>query len=315
MKHPRIRKIALVVALGALAAAAWTPLISAIHRYQIQSVLNEKLAGRFVVLRMPSRALRRVNDVYVYTPPGYKTSGRRYRVIYLLHGCPGQGTDWFVKGRAHETAERLILQKKIDPVILVSFDAFGRGGPKDCADFLNSALGGVMAEDYVASELPRYIDAKFRTIRSPDSRALVGLSSGGYGAVNVGTKHQDVFHIIASHSGYFDPILDRKHIEGMLGPRGPLWDANDPHKQVAKWRDPSLRIYMDCGQSDDLLPDNEALDRELTASHVSHVFRTEPGAHHWRIWRARLPISLAYCDAAFRELAAESDGQRKRLSK
>ena len=40
-------------------------------------------------------------------------------------------------------------------------------------------------ETAVAEEVPAYVDAHFRTIRSRSARAIVGLSAGGYGAVLV----------------------------------------------------------------------------------------------------------------------------------
>lgn len=304
-KGSPIRKI--VLALVGLAAIAllWRPVQDTIHRYQIESLLNESLAGRVSILRMKSRALRRTNSVYVYTPPGYSQSTQRYPVVYLLHGCPGQGSDWFVKGRAHETAERLILSKQITPVIVVSFDGFGPGGPRDRTEFLNSEKRGVMVEDYIARELPRFIDGKFRTIRSPESRALVGLSSGGYGAVNVGTRHQDVYRVLASHSGFFNPDLEREYTERMLGPKGRLWDQNDPVKNVRKWRgDPDLHIYLDCGAGDELLADNQRLDREMTANGIKHVLHVTSGSHQWSLWRARFAVSLRYCDKRFDDLAS-----------
>ena len=91
-----VRKIAYVLIGAGLVWALWRPALDAFHRYQIESVLNESLAGRISILRMQSSDLRRTNSVYVYTPPGYAESHRRYPVVYLLHGCPGQGSDWFV---------------------------------------------------------------------------------------------------------------------------------------------------------------------------------------------------------------------------
>jgi enterochelin esterase-like enzyme len=293
----------LIVALAA-AALLFTPAQNAIHRYQMRRLLAEPLAKRLTVLHVRSKALRRVNELIVYTPPGYSSSNERYPVIYLLHGCPGQGSDWFLKGRAHETAEKTILAGEIKPVILVSFDGFGRRGPLDHSEFLNSVHGTVMAEDYVASELPDLIDSKFRTIRSPNARALVGVSSGGYGAVNIGTRHQNEFRVLASHSGYFDPKNEPYYVGKMLGPRGPLWDQNNPHKSVTKWRDdPDLHIYLDCGLSDSLLPDNRRFDEELTRNGVGHVFYVTKGSHRWSQWRRRFHESLLYCDQRFEALA------------
>lgn len=297
--------LALVLLIAIAVAAGWNPIMDAFHRRQVEALLNEKLVGHFSILTMKSQALRRTNRIYVYTPPGYATSKHRYPVVYLLHGCPGAGRDWFVKASAQDTAEKMILAEQIRPVILVSADAYGPDGPRDHSEYLNSAHGTIMVEDYFAKELPSFIDANLRTIASPNARAMVGLSSGGYGAINIGTRHRDIYHVLASHSGYFNPDLERSQIEDMLGPEGPLWDKNNPHKHVSEWRsDPRLRIYLDCGDSDELLSDNQQLDKELTANGIKHVFYTTNGGHLWRMWRARLHNSLKFCDACFKELAA-----------
>jgi S-formylglutathione hydrolase FrmB len=289
-----------VIAAGLL----YFPIQDAAHQYQIRRLMAEPLAKRLSILRVHSRDLRRVNTIMVYTPPGYSDSDERYPVIYLLHGCPGQASDWFIKGRAHETAEKAILANQIKPVILVSFDGFGPGGPLDHSEFLNSVRGTVMVEDYVAKELPDFMDSRFRTIRSPDARALVGVSSGGYGAVNIGTRHQNEYRVLASHSGYFDPKLEPYYVGKMLGPMGTLWDQNNPHRSVGKWRDdPDLHIYLDCGNSDSLLPDNEQFDKELTSNGVGHVFYVTKGSHRWSQWRRRFHESLLYCDQRFNALA------------
>jgi putative tributyrin esterase len=305
LRRKLVKRLLLVALVLCAGAVLWSPIQDAIHRHQLESVLNEPLSGHVAVLHVRSKALRRVNAIYVYTPPGYERSEQRYPVVYLLHGCPGQGMDWFIKAHAHETADKLILSKQIQPVILVSFDGFGPGGPRDHSEFLNSVHGTVMVEDYVADELPRFIDSVYRTIPSPDARALVGLSSGGYGAVNLGTKHQDTYRVLASHSGYFDPVLERRYIERMLGPEGPLWDQNNPHEQVGKWRtDPDLHIYMDCGSSDELFDDNKRLDKELADNGIKHVFHATQGGHYWGRWAMRLGASLRYCDSRFEELRA-----------
>jgi len=280
--------------------------MSAFHEWQVDSVLREKLAGRLIKIKMPSRYMRRENTLFVYLPPGYKKSRTRYPVVYLLHGCPGAGRDWFVKARAHRTAEKLILSKKIHPLILVSFDGFGPKGPRDHSEFLNSARGGVQAEDYVVKELPAFIDSHFRTIRKPGARALIGLSSGGYGAVNIGIRHQDVFRVLASHSGYFEPEFEDHYVRLMLGPPGPLWDKNDPMKQIKSWRDDkNLHIYIDCGRSDELYDDNRQFVDELTANGIGHEFIVTNGGHWWRLWRKRLAYSLEYADRRFRAIKNE----------
>lgn len=285
--------VAAALLLCGLAAGAATTS----HEGVVQS---ESMKGQIIKLEMDSHALRRTTNVFVYLPPGYDKSKERLPVVYMLHGNPGKAWDLFKIGHFHETTESLILAGKIHPLILVAADCFGAGGSHSHDAFLNAADGSLMAEDFVAHELPAYIDSRFRTIRSPNARALSGLSSGGYGAVNVGSKHPETFHIMVSHSGFFDPKDEDKYVVRMLGPEGPRWDANNPLKQVKNWRDrKSLHVYMDIGGDDESLSENRELSKDLDHYGIDHVFAIAKGAHEWSLWRHQLAKSIVQVDKWF----------------
>jgi enterochelin esterase-like enzyme len=57
-------------------------------------------------------------------------------------------------------------------------------------------------ETFLARDVVRAIDARYRTIRSGSARALGGLSEGGYGSLNVGLHHPGEFRVLESWSGY-----------------------------------------------------------------------------------------------------------------
>ena len=90
---------------------------------------------------------------------------------------------------------------------------------------------------------------------------------------------------------------------GVLGPepgRARLLADNSP-TLLAESRVPALagvRIYFDCGVSDDPIEDNRELDRVLTRAHVAHEFHAFPGGHTWRYWRTHLPEALEYVTAS-----------------
>ena len=132
----------------------------------------------------------------VVLPPGYSDSTKRYPVIYFLHGLPAnaaayRGNDWLI-----DELERA------GPAILV-IPQGARVGDRD-PEYLNWGAGRNW-ETYVATEVPRYVDAHFRTIRSRSGRAIVGVSAGGYGAMILGLHHLAEFSVIESWSGYFHP--------------------------------------------------------------------------------------------------------------
>ena len=54
----------------------------------------------------------------VYTPPGY-SKGRKYPVLYLIHGAGQNERAWVDSGRANVILDNLIADKKIVPMIVV----------------------------------------------------------------------------------------------------------------------------------------------------------------------------------------------------
>lgn len=171
------------------------------------------MRGTLVVERFASRALEgnalgdpHVRDLPVYLPPSYRRRERRFPVCYVLTGYTGKGSMLLNVKPWGETLidqyERLLRAGKTREMILVLPDGFTRYGG---GQYLNSSATG-RYEDYIAREIPDYVDRWFRTIPRPGARAVVGKSSGGYGAIVHGMRHPDVFGLVACHSGdmYFD---------------------------------------------------------------------------------------------------------------
>ena len=158
----------------------------------------------------------RRREVPVYLPPSYGTKrGRRYPVLYFLVGFAGSGrgavnyNPW--KENLAERFDRLIAEKKAREAILVIPDCFTAYGG---SQYLNSSATG-RYEDHVALELPGFVDDKFATVRSAEGRALLGHSSGGFGALTLGMRHPDIFGHVCSHSG--DCAFDACYAADLLG--------------------------------------------------------------------------------------------------
>lgn len=60
--------------------------------------------------------------MYIYTPPGYDTSGKKYPVLYLLHGGGEDQRGWSTEGRADLILDNLIAEGKAKPMLIVMFD-------------------------------------------------------------------------------------------------------------------------------------------------------------------------------------------------
>ena len=137
----------------------------------------------------------------VYTPPGYDAGGsRRYPVIYVL---PPFGADlaatlatrpW--EENILQLADRLIATAEIPPAVLVVVDAMTRLGG---AQYIDSIHNGAYAR-YVVEDVVNHVDRGYRTIAAEAGRAVVGRSSGGFGALHLTMEHPGTFAVCAAHS-------------------------------------------------------------------------------------------------------------------
>jgi S-formylglutathione hydrolase FrmB len=133
-------------------------------------------------------------QVSVYLPPSYSRElKRRYPVVYFLHGFTDTNAKWFGAEQKwinlRDLLDRAIANGTAKEMIAVVPNAYTRF---QGSFYSNSVVTGNW-EDFLASDLVRYIDAHYRTLTSAESRGLAGHSMGGYGTIRIGMKHPDVF--------------------------------------------------------------------------------------------------------------------------
>jgi S-formylglutathione hydrolase FrmB len=144
--------------------------------------------------------------VGIYLPPGYGEGEHSYPCVYVLTGFNSRGTMLLNEAPWDENIaqrmDRLIGSGAIQPMILVMPDCLTRYGG---SQYINSSATG-RYEDHLLQELVPFVDRTYRTRAGRNSRAVIGKSSGGYGAVMLAMRHPSVFGLAASHSGdmYFE---------------------------------------------------------------------------------------------------------------
>jgi enterochelin esterase family protein len=144
-------------------------------------------------------------EIYVYLPPQYDGE-KRFPVVYCLTGFTGRGkmllNDNAFTPNLAERMDKLITEEKIKPMIVVMPDCFTYFGG---SQYINSTATGNY-EDYLTQEIVEFIDENLLTIADKNSRAVMGKSSGGYGAMILGIRHADKFALICTTSGdaYFE---------------------------------------------------------------------------------------------------------------
>ena len=129
--------------------------------------------------------------VFVVLPPGYERArGKRYPVIYFLHGFDARPDA--IAG----LAEAALTRQGAAEMIIVLPDGYTRHGG---SMYSSSPTVGDF-EDFVARELVAFIDSRYRTIARRESRGLAGHSMGGYGTLRIGMKHPGVFSALYAMS-------------------------------------------------------------------------------------------------------------------
>ncbi len=152
-------------------------------------------------------------NVFVYLPPGYGDSDRRYPTAYLLHAF-GQDAEGLVYPPTDGQRWSPPIEDVLDPVfgrlgttpmIVVIPDGDTRYG---CGQWVDSPVTGNF-EQYVVHDVVAHVDGNYRSLPDPTGRGVLGFSSGGFGAWNLGSRNPGTFGALAMLSG--DSFLDMTH--------------------------------------------------------------------------------------------------------
>lgn len=251
---------------------------------------------KFQLETFNSQAMGTVRNYGVILPPGYsKNPQKRYPVIVLLHGGHDDARAYVDKYAILNILSELYKSKKLPPSIVITPDGNDNRGssPLYDPDYFDGPHGKIGT--LIGSELVQVVKSRYRTLESPQFWALGGLSSGGWGALNIGLRYLNNFNIFFSHSGYF---IDNS------GPQ------NSP-QQIVKKLSPDerkrLRIYLDAGVNDtDFLASTKAFHQTLNQLGIANVFYSFPGGHGlsgvdigWNYFHKHLKDSLAYVGEQF----------------
>jgi enterochelin esterase-like enzyme len=233
----------------------------------------------------------RRQPVDVYLPPGYAAHpSRRYPVLYLLHGFPGRPGAFLQTVRVGVVEDILVARGRSRPLILVM--PFGSTGTFTDKEWANGVDPGERWETFVARDLVRAVDHRYRTIPRGADRALAGLSEGGYGALNIGLHHPREFRVLESWSGYTtadDVASIFGHDEGLL-------QRNSPALQLGSVASTLRRrhafVWMYSGTDDRLRFENLRFASQLQAANVPYHFFLVRGGHNWALWRGQASNAL-----------------------
>ncbi|GAA0231704.1 alpha/beta hydrolase-fold protein [Cryptosporangium japonicum] len=139
--------------------------------------------------------------LWVYTPPGYSSSGARLPSVYMIQGYTGQIDMWNNRASHRRTfpenVDALFAAGEAPECIVVFVDAWTTYGGSQFVD----SPGTGKYHSYLCDEVVPWVDARYRTLARPESRAIAGKSSGGFGAMITPMLRPDLFGALATHAG------------------------------------------------------------------------------------------------------------------
>lgn len=259
----------------------------------------EHATGDLRLHEFRSRIFHNTRFLRVWLPPGYDdhaNASRRYPVLYLNDGqnlfesmTSFTGVEWQVD----ETADRLIREGVVPPMIIVGIDNAGKARIREYMPHrsLNPIIvrtQGTRYPDFLLKEVMPFVARIYRTASGPDNTGLGGSSLGA---------------LIALYTA-----ITRPNVIGRLLLESPsLWASNRQiirdSRHVKRWPE---RIYLATGTAEAGRADRDrsVVDdvRELAAilsragrdeKHLRLVI--EEGAnHHESAWARRFPEALTF---------------------
>ena len=241
--------------------------------------------------------------VRIIVPAGWSAGAadRTWPVLYLLHGAHDNDTAW--------TRETDIESFVADKDLIVVMPSAGPTGIP--TRWWN---GGKNTPDYETFEAVELMQLLERDFHAGPTRAVAGVSTGGYGAIMMAAHHPGTFAAAASMSGVVNTtysgmpavmraIVAREDIQpdALWGdPVGnvQLWNEDNPYAQATDLRDTSL--FLSCGDGTGpaqnaalgqtlekaVLPQNVAFDARLNLLGIPvQTDFYSGGVHDWVSWK------------------------------
>jgi enterochelin esterase family protein len=249
---------------------------------QVQSILyvqgdfSETRAvphGAVATVRYVATALGNApREMVVYTPPGYEKGTSSYPVLYLIHGGGDTAVSWSTVGRANNILDNLLAEKKAMPMIVVMPSGWTpSGGQVMTSDATKDPFNAEMMKDIIP-----FVDANYRTLSTPENRALSGLSMGGIQTLNTGLHNLGTFRYVAVMSSGWTTEEDRTFFYQSEAAKIPTYNQQ-------------LKLFWwGWGQTDIARANGLAVIEKLKSAGVKIETMETPGGHEWTNWRLYL---------------------------
>lgn len=227
--------------------------------------------GKIDSLVYESKTVGTNRKVLVYTPPGY-SKGKKYPVLYLLHGIGGDEKEWFNQGKPQVILDNLYAEKKVEPMIVVLPNGRATKDDRAVGNVYGKAAAFATFEQDLLNDLIPFIEKKYPVLSDPEHRAIAGLSMGGGQSLNFGLGNLDKFAWI----GGFSSAPNTKSPQELL-----------PNAEQAKAK--LKLLWISCGDKDGLITNSKRTHDYMVANQVPHIYHVIPGGYHdFNVWKQNL---------------------------
>ncbi len=232
-----------------------------------------------------SPGLGKTRRMTIYTPPCYENSNEKYPVLYLLHGAGGDEEAWIALGRAAQILDNLIAQGKAKPMIVVmpNGNVSQEAAPGESSQGfikpsmqLPNTMDGKFEETFM--DIVNFIERNYRVKAEKKSRAIAGLSMGGFHSLHISRYYPNKFDYI----GLFSPaILPNENVTSKI--------YEDFDKTLKTQMENGYRLYwIGIGKSDFLYKNVVDYRAKLDKMEMKYTYVETEGGHTWANWRVYL---------------------------
>jgi enterochelin esterase-like enzyme len=209
----------------------------------------------------------RTRNCYVYTPPGYEEHPeKRYPVLYLQHGGGESETGWIWQGKVNYIMDNLLASGQCKEMIIVMNNGYAEAEGYE----YDSAIG--LLDQVLVKDCIPFIDKKYRTIADRHSRAMAGLSMGGFQTQYAVFHHPEYFASL----GMFSAVFIEKDENYDYTPL--FEDAEEFNRQFDL-------IFVSAGDQEPISVSNAEILGRLRKKGIHSVMYVTPGYHEWQVWR------------------------------
>lgn len=221
----------------------------------------------------------------VYTPAGYD-KGKKYPVLYLLHGAGGDEEAWPTLGRTAQIMDNLIAQGKAKPMIVVMPNG---NAWQDASPYATGKKDRINAKATYQESFPdikKFVESHYKVMKGAHNTAICGLSMGGFHTFAISNLNPGKFDYIGLYSAAVRMDRNSNKTVDVQLEESTVESAQLKAVFAAK---PKL-YWIAIGKDDFLYQQNLGLRKYLDKMNYPYEYYESEGGHIWRNWRIYLSM-------------------------